>query len=242
MRAFGIKTVGILGGMGPEATVLLMQRLIAATAAQDDADHIPLIVHQNPQVPSRIRHLIEGTGEDPGPVLAAMTRGLEAAGAEALAMPCNTAHAYAGAIRAATRLPFLDMREATVAVLPRGRIGMLASPAVRMSKAFDAAFAAAGLTMVWPERDETVLALIRRVKAGDTGAGAREALVQEAESLAERSDHLLVACTELSLLTDTLTGVRWTDSLDCLVTAIRRFALDQASSGITSSASARSGA
>ena len=237
-----MKTVGILGGMGPEATVLVMQRLIAATPAQDDADHIPLIVHQNPQVPSRIRHLIEGTGEDPGPVLAAMARGLEAAGAKALAMPCNTAHAYADRIKAATRLPFLDMREATAAAVPKGRIGMLASPAVRLSKAFDAAFAAAGLTIVWPEQDETVLALIRRVKAGDTGPGAREALVREAVSLSERADHLLVACTELSLLTGGLTGLRWTDSLDCLVTAIRRFALGQASSGITSSGSARSGA
>jgi aspartate racemase len=237
-----MKTIGILGGMGPEATVLLMRRLIAATPARGDADHVPLIVHQNPQVPSRIRHLIDGTGEDPGPVLAAMARGLEAAGAEALAMPCNTAHAYGDEIKGATRLPFLDMRKATVAVLPKGRIGMLASPAVRLSKAFDAAFAAAGLIMVWPERDETVLALIRRVKAGDTGAGARRALVKEAESLAGRSDHLLVACTELSLLTGGLTGLRWTDSLDCLVTAIRQFALGQESSDSTSNAPLRSGA
>ncbi len=66
-----------------------------ASPAQDDADHIPLIVDQNPQVPSRISHLIEGTGDDPGPVLADMARRLVAGGAEALAMPCNTAHHYA---------------------------------------------------------------------------------------------------------------------------------------------------
>ena len=69
-----MRTVGILGGMGPEATVLLMQRLLAAVPARDDADHIPLIVHQNPAVPSRIKRLIEGVGDDPGPVLAAMAR------------------------------------------------------------------------------------------------------------------------------------------------------------------------
>ena len=90
-----MRTVGILGGMGPEATILLMQRVLAAVPAQDDGDHIPLIVHQNPQVPSRIRRLIEGAGEDPAPVLIRMARDLQAAGAEALAMPCNTAHAYA---------------------------------------------------------------------------------------------------------------------------------------------------
>ena len=60
-----MKTVGILGGMGPEATILLMQKCLDTTDAKDDADHIPLIVHQNPQVPSRIAALIEGTGEDP---------------------------------------------------------------------------------------------------------------------------------------------------------------------------------
>ena len=80
-RSMTPRRVGILGGMGPQATVLLMERLIAATPATDDADHIPLIVDQNPQVPSRIRHLIEGTGEDPAPTLAAMAGRLAAAGA-----------------------------------------------------------------------------------------------------------------------------------------------------------------
>ena len=70
-----MRPVGILGGMGPEATILLMQRIMAAVPARDDSDHVPLIVHQNPQVPSRIAALIEGTGTDPGPVLAGMARG-----------------------------------------------------------------------------------------------------------------------------------------------------------------------
>jgi aspartate racemase len=215
-----MKTVGILGGMGPEATVLLMQRLLQAVDARDDADHIPLIVHQNPAVPSRIGCLIEGTGEDPGPVLAQMARDLQAAGAQALAMPCNTAHAYAPQIMAATPLPFLDMRAATVAALPKGRVVMLASPAVRITGAFDAHFAAAGITPVWPEDEGPVLALIRQVKAGDTGTEAEKAMVELA---AAAEGHVLVACTELSLLTGALTRP-FTDSLDCLVGALRVFA------------------
>jgi len=143
-----MKTVGILGGMGPEATVLLMQRLLMAVDAHDDADHIPLIVHQNPAVPSRIKRLIEGRGEDPGPVLAQMARNLHVAGAEALAMPCNSAHACAPQTISATPLPFLDMRAAIVAALQPGRVAMLASPAVRMTGEFDSAFAAAGVTAV----------------------------------------------------------------------------------------------
>jgi aspartate racemase len=221
-----MKTVGILGGMGPEATVLLMQKVLGAVAAKDDADHIPLIVHQNPQVPSRIRRLLEGQGDDPGPVLAAMARDLHAAGASALAMPCNTAHAYAPQIRAATDLPFLDMRQATVNQLQRlgagRRIGMLASPAVRVTSAFDAAFQQAGFTAVWPKDEVPVLALIRQIKAGEVGAAQQSALRDAAERLAPHCDHLLVACTELSLIAPAITRPR-TDSLDCLVQAILDF-------------------
>jgi aspartate racemase len=135
-------------------------------------------------------------------------------------MPCNTAHAYAPQILAATPLPFLDMRAATVAALPKGRVAMLASPAVRRTGAFDAHLAEAGITPVWPEDEGPVLALIRRVKAGDTGPGAHEAMA----ALVERTEgHVLVACTELSLLTGALRAP-YTDSLDCLVGAVRDFA------------------
>src|SRR5690606_39135970 len=104
-----MRRVGILGGMGPEATVLLMQKLIAAVPARDDADHIPLLVDQNPQIPSRISFLFEGQGQDPGPVIASMASRLQSHGAEAIAMPCNTAHHFAPLIRDAVTVPFLDM-------------------------------------------------------------------------------------------------------------------------------------
>lgn len=220
-----MRAVGILGGMGPEATVLLMQRLIAAIPARDDADHIPLIVHQNPQVPSRIRHLIDGTGTDPGPVLAGMARGLAAAGAMALAMPCNTAHAYADAIRAATPLPFLDMCEAATARLPKGaRVGLLASPAVRLARVFLPSFRRRDIEAVTLPDDATLLALIRRIKTGDTGAEAQVALRAHADALLENCDHLLVACTEFSLIAPALAGLPFTDSLDALVAEIAAFA------------------
>ncbi|MFC3119339.1 cysteate racemase [Jhaorihella thermophila] len=222
-----MKPVGILGGMGPEATILLMQKVLAATPARDDADHVPLIVHQNPQVPSRIAALIDGTGPDPAPVLARMARDLEAAGARALAMPCNSAHHYAGAIRAASRLPFLDMLALTTdALAARGArtVGLLASPAVRLTGVFDAAFAARGLSSLFPQDDAPILSLIRAVKAGAPADSS--IMTRETEALLSRGcDHILIACTELSLLTPDLPGgIAWTDSLDCLTDEIIRFA------------------
>ena len=94
-------TVGIIGGVGPQATVDLMQRLIDLTPAQDDADHIRMLVDNDPAVPSRIAALIEKTGPSPAPHLARMARGLVSHGATLLAMPCNTAHHYLADIRAA---------------------------------------------------------------------------------------------------------------------------------------------
>ncbi|QBF31023.1 aspartate/glutamate racemase family protein [Thalassococcus sp. S3] len=219
--------VGILGGMGPEATILLMQKVLAAVPARDDADHIPLIVHQNPQVPSRIAALIEGQGTDPGPVLAQMAHDLAQAGAKALAMPCNTAHHYASTVEDATPLPFLNMIELTSSHLAEkgaARVGMLASPAVRLTDAFGPSFRAQRITAVFPEDDAPVLSVIRAVKAGQPVDASL--LVREMEKLAARGcDHILVACTELSLMVfDLPRMLPVTDSLDCLTSAIVRFA------------------
>lgn len=225
------RRIGVLGGMGPEATVLLMQRLIAAVPAADDADHVPLIVDQNPQVPSRIRHLIEGTGEDPAPVLAAMARRLEAAGAEALAMPCNTAHHYAPAIRAATRLPLIDMVGLSVARARElagdgGRVGLLASPAVARIGLFDRAFAEAGLAAVLPGDPDALLATIREIKAGGPTPAAGDRLRAASAGLRDAGATVqMIACTEFSLIAAAAApGTSVIDTLDVLVDGIVAFA------------------
>lgn len=229
----GPRRVGILGGMGPEATVLLMQRLIAAVPAADDAGHVPLIVDQNTAVPSRIGHLIEGAGEDPGPVLVGMARRLEAAGAEALAMPCNTAHHYAGAIRAAVTVPLIDMVTLSVARAkalagPGGTVGILASPAVRKVGLFEAALADAGLAALYPGNEAAMLAAIRRIKADGPVGDARAALADaSAELLAGGARVQMVACTEFSLIADAAdVGAQAFDTLDVLVEGILEFALE----------------
>jgi aspartate racemase len=226
-----MRRVGILGGMGPEATVLIMQKLLAGVTARDDADHIPVIVDQNPQVPSRIHHLIDGTGIDPGPVLADMARRLVAGGAEALAMPCNTAHHYATAIRSDGAVPFLDMVAAAVAHAarlagPGGLVGVLASPAVRKVGLFDAPLAGHGLTALYAQDETAMLAAIRQIKAEGPQVQARQTLqAASAELLARGATVQMIACTEFSLIGNPLVpGVRGFDTLDLLVDGIIAFA------------------
>ncbi len=219
--------VGVLGGMGPEATVLLMQKVIHATPADDDADHVPLLVDCNTQVPSRIEALVEGTGASPAPVLVAMARRLEAMGCGALAMPCNTAHAYADDIRAAVAIPFLDMVDlaatALAAHLPEGgRVGMLGSTALRNVGLYEGPLGLRGLDVVYPARQAELMVALKAFKRRADDPQARASLHAAAlDMVAEGAEALLVACTEFSLATDALPStVPVVDALDALVAAV----------------------
>ena len=220
--------VGILGGMGPEATILLQQRVLASVTAQDDADHVPLLIDMNPQIPSRIAHLIERTGPDPAPTLAKMARRLELTGATALAMPCNTAHHYAPQIEAAVSIPLLNMIDLTVAraaeTVPKGAsVGILASPAVRLAGVLDPALERAGLTALWPADTDQLLAAIRSIKASGPTPETHRILSCAASELARKGVALVfIACSEFSLLSPSLSvAVPILDTVDVLAGAIR---------------------
>ena len=224
------RRVGILGGMGPEATVLLMQRLLVAAHSADDAGHIPLIVDQNPQVPSRIAHLIDGTGDDPGPVLAAMALQLQTAGAMAIAMPCNTAHHYAPAIRAAITVPFLDMVTAAVAhaaSMASRHVGVLGSPALRKIGLFDAALARHDLTAIYAADEPAMLTAIRALKAQGASGVTRSTLRAASTALYDAGATVqMIACTEFSLIADAVDPrAQVFDTLDVLVSEIAAFSL-----------------
>jgi len=233
-----MRVVGIIGGMGPEATVLLMSRVITLTPASDDSDHVPMLIDNNTQVPSRIKAIIEKRGEDPGPVLVAMAHRLAEAGAEALAMPCNTAHYYAPLLKEAVSIPFLDMVELTAGHIARLygsddsstglRVGMLASPAIRITGVFDRAFAARGLFPVYPQNQDAMLACIKAIKAAGRNDDAIELLQNAAVELTTAGvDLLLVACSELSLIKDSLPdGINVVDSIDVLAEAVIAFSRD----------------
>lgn len=222
-------TAGILGGMGPDATVDLMRRILALTPAQDDQDHIRMLVDNNPKVPSRIAALIENTGPSPLPTLVSMAQGLEASGADFLAMPCNTAHHYHGQIAASVSIPFLNLIELVVAALAahRGgtrRVGLLASSALSKIRLYEPYFEAVGLELVYPRaaRQEALMALIRAVKAARADEAVRRAFSEAARDIEEQGAEVaLVACTELSFVESALTTtLPVVDAADVLARAV----------------------
>ncbi len=202
------KTVGIIGGMGPEATVDLMQRIIRLTPALDDADHIRCIVDNNPKIPSRIKAIIGGHGEAPGPCMADMGARLELWGADFLVIACNTAHHYYKHVQDAVHIPVIHLiglvtNHLTQRFPDHRNIGILASPAVAMTGLYTRRFSPLGLADIWPdtEAQDILFQVIKSVKKGDTGPDVTRAYESVCRNLADKGATLaVVACTELSAL------------------------------------------
>lgn len=202
------KIVGIIGGMGPEATVDLMKRIISLTPASDDIDHIRLIVDNNPKVPSRIKNLIEGSGESPGPCMADMGKRLESYGADFLVIPCNTAHHFYDSVQSAVNIPVIHMIDTVCQYVKErypdcNKIGMLASPAVAMTGLYSDRLAKLGIQDIWPDQShqELLLKLIKEVKTGNTGSSVLERYERVCENLKQKgAEKTIIACTELSAI------------------------------------------
>ena len=212
------KSLGVLGGMGPAATVAFLARVQALTPAKGDEDHIRVVMDMNPQVPNR-----HTQPEAAGRALGEMALRLKAAGAEVLAMPCNTAHAHAGAIRAAG-LPFIDMVAETAKAAKTGgatRIGVLATPGGEALYA--EALAAEGVEMVRlsPADRERFMNVVFGVKAGDVGPAQRAAMRDLAAALvAAGAEGVIGGCTEVPLLLEAAdVAVPLTDSAEVLARA-----------------------
>jgi aspartate racemase len=215
--------------MGPDATVDFMARVISATPASQDQDHIPMIVDHNPQVPNRQEALLRG-GEDPGPVMASMARRLEAAGADFLVIPCNSAFAFRDAVEEAVSIPLVSIVDETSdACAEYGAVGLLATDGCLSSQLYQDALAHRGVTVVLPETDELaeLMRLISAIKAGDKSSEVVASMRSLADGLAGRGAQAIVAgCTEVPLvLDDSMLEVPVISSTELLARATVRHAL-----------------
>jgi aspartate racemase len=202
------KVIGVLGGMGPAATADFYRKLIRATPAKSDQDHLQVLIFSNPQVPDRTA-AIRGEGPDPLPALVAGAELLVRGGAELIAIPCVTAHYFYDALQRATAVPILHLVGETVtAVLARHprvrRVGLLATTGTLQARLFDAFFEPRGLELLRPDPEaqaSLVMDAIYRVKAEGAHSVLRERIRGAADHLIRRGAELIVAgCTEVPLL------------------------------------------
>ncbi|MEO1019221.1 MAG: amino acid racemase [Pseudomonadota bacterium] len=198
---------GVLGGLGPEATLDFFARVIRIAEAERDQDHIHLIINNNPKTPNR-NDAIAGRGPSSAPALVDMAKALAAAGADFLVMACNAAHAFEADIRAATALPFVSIIDVTMdACLQRypgmKRIGVLVAEGARDARLYERALERHGIepVVLSDASQASLMALIYRIKAGDLGPELRSAVRGLAMELTDAGAEAIIAgCTEVPLV------------------------------------------
>jgi aspartate racemase len=200
------RILGILGGMGPEATLDFMREIIRLTPAKKDQDHIPVIAYSDPRVPERTAAILHG-GEDPTPYLVRGAKTLEQAGAGILAMPCNTAHYFLPRIVAEVRIPVLDMIEETY-LCTRAQIGksevvgLLATQGTIQSEVYHSVFAHHGMSVLVPDAGDQARLQggIFQVKAGTYDCARQDVFEYIGSKLAaEGAAAVILGCTEIPL-------------------------------------------
>ena len=200
-------TVGVLGGLGPEATLDFFAKVLAATGAGTDQEHLHLLIDDNPKVPNR-NQAIAGTGPSAGPALVAMARRLELAGADFLVMACNTAHYYEPEIRSAVAVPFVSIVDETCEALAdlvpgATKLGVMAAGGCRQAGLYDLALRARGIEPIVTDEAEQALFMecMYAIKAGDRGPSIKVRMTELGERLIGRGAlAVIAACTEVPLV------------------------------------------
>ncbi len=208
--------IGVLGGLGPAATVDFMDKIIRNTPARRDQDHIRMLVEHDPRIPDRTAHLL-GEGPDPTPALDAACQRLQSFGATIIAIPCNTAHVFLDAIQARLDIPIIRMPDETVAFIGRhyaglNSVGLLATSGTVQTRLYQTVLGAAGYATLVPDApQQTMLMEVisgkQGIKAGYTSGLCVEQFLEVATHLERMGAELLIlGCTELPLLLDAIGG------------------------------------
>jgi len=200
------RMIGVLGGMGPEATVDFFREIIRLTPATKDQDHIPVMVYSDPRVPERTQAILQG-GADPTPHLIRAAIALERAGAGIIAMPCNTAHYFLSRIQPEVRIPILDMIEeaylSTRALAGNARVaGLLATKGTVMSGVYRDVFSRHEIDILLPDSgdQELIQETIFLIKAGRYDSTRQDTFEKIGSSLISRgASAIVLGCTEIPL-------------------------------------------
>ncbi len=196
--------LGVLGGMGPLATVDFLGKLIEETPARRDAEHVPVVVYSVPQIPDRPQAILEGAAS-PLPAMLQGIRTLKRAGATCVVIPCNTAHYWYDDLVRDGGLPILHIADAacgqfTARGIEADTVGLIATKGTLAAGFFQERLAGRGyrcITNTAHDQDALVLPAIECVKRNEL-AQAHQLAVRAAQNLQQQgAQAVILACTEI---------------------------------------------
>ncbi|MBD5099063.1 MAG: amino acid racemase [Clostridiales bacterium] len=196
--------LGVLGGMGPQATQVFYQFVLDRTDAARDQDHLPAVILSDTGIPDRTAAILSGNTEGLYQRLLDDAKTLEACGCTVLAIPCNTSHYFADRLQGDIGVPIIHMlRETAAALAAQGkkRPGILATDGTIQTGLYQKECAAVGLDAVAPDPDtqKLVMSIIYdEIKQGEKGSREKFAHIDRAIRRAG-CDCAILACTELSV-------------------------------------------
>lgn len=203
------KTLGIIGGMGPLATVKLFEMIVLMTKANSDQEHIHILIDNNTLIPDRTNYILNKVGEDPRLQLIESAQKLEKMGADYLVMPCNTAHNFYEVIIDKIEIPFINMIEETAKYVKANhneinKIGLLATEGTIKARVYDDVFNKYGIEVMKPsnENQKYVTELIYNIKE-DIAQESLDGFYMAMDDLRSQGVDIFVAgCTEISVAID----------------------------------------
>ncbi len=221
--------LGILGGLGPMSGVYFCEMLTTHTDASCDSEHLNFLLSSRADTPDRSSFILGSSPCDPAPIMAREAKRLESAGADVLAIPCNTAHYFYTRICESVSIPIINIIEETAAFCRHAgytRVGVLATEGTAASGAYRDIFTPLDIEIVplevWEQAviSEIIFDQIKKGEKPDL-----EAFMKVCNSLCSRGcRQLILGCTELSLIKKqyALPPI-FTDSLEILaLSAIKR--------------------
>lgn len=213
------QTLGIIGGVGPLATMFIGEMIVRRTKAKTDQEHVHTIIDNDTNIPDRTAYILDKTKENPVPVLIEDAKKLASVGADIIAIPCNTAHTFYDELAEGSPVPVLHMiRETAKRAHDLGakRVGILATTGTLTSRMYQNALQEFGITPVVPDASmkEKVMSIIYDyVKAGKDVTKEDWQPIEDA-MLALHCDRIILGCTELSIVNrDLQLSKKYIDSL-----------------------------
>ena len=201
------KIIGILGGLGPEATVDLFYKIVKLTPVKKDQDHFRIIIDNNPKIPDRTAAIF-GKGENPLPALQETAKNLEKAGADFIIMPCNTAHYFISEIQQSIKIPILNMIKETAhyvkSIFPSFKnVGLLATKGTYKTGLYTSFFKGKNIEILIPSplEQNKIMDIIYKIKSSILSKEMKNQMIAISEELIKKGAEAIIAgCTEIPLI------------------------------------------